>query len=161
MALLQYPQSYQTTTTTTTRQRRQQQSSNPIPIPIPIPISNLNLNLNQNQQVVQQQQQHNHLQSQQSQQQQPQQRRSIVYNFDMSKIADDAVVVAIGRRGSGKTTVITDLLYHKRHFQWGVVMTGTEANTEHYKQFIPELFIYDGFRQDILDALITSTKSKT
>lgn len=33
-------------------------------------------------------------------------------------------------------------------------MTGTEANTEHYRNYIPELFIYDGFRADVLENLI-------
>lgn len=80
--------------------------------------------------------------------------RSIIYNFDINSVPDDGVIIAVGRRRMGKTTLITDLLFHKKHFQWGIVMTGTEANTNHYKQYMPELFIYDGFRPDILERII-------
>ena len=33
--------------------------------------------------------------------------------FDISKIEDDAVIAFIGRRRTGKSVVVKDILYHK------------------------------------------------
>ena len=46
--------------------------------------------------------------------------------FDPSKIGDDKVCVFIGKRGTGKSTLVTDIMYHKRHLPVGIVMSGTE-----------------------------------
>ena len=62
--------------------------------------------------------------------------------FDPSKIADDKVCIFIGKRGSGKSTLVTDILWHKRHIPVGVVMSATEEGNHHYKQFVPDLFIH-------------------
>jgi hypothetical protein len=58
--------------------------------------------------------------------------------FDPSKVADDKVCVFIGKRGTGKSTLVTDILWHKRHIPAGMAMSGTEDGNGHYKQFIPD-----------------------
>jgi len=37
-------------------------------------------------------------------------------------MGDDKVCVFIGKRGTGKSTLVTDILYHKKHLPAGVVM---------------------------------------
>lgn len=42
-----------------------------------------------------------------------------IKKFDLQKIKDHKTLVVTGRRGTGKTTLITDLLYHKEeHPRW-------------------------------------------
>lgn len=44
--------------------------------------------------------------------------------FDPSKMADDKVCVFIGKRGTGKSTLVTDILWHKKHIPAGIAMSG-------------------------------------
>ena len=53
--------------------------------------------------------------------------------FDPSKIGTDKVCVVIGKRGTGKSTLVTDLLYHKRDIPVGIVMSATEEGNHYYK----------------------------
>ena len=78
--------------------------------------------------------------------------------FDPSKIADDKVCVVIGKRGTGKSTLVTDLLYHKRSIPVGVVMSATEEGNHYYKQFVPDLFIYGDYNRDTIEKVIDRQK---
>jgi len=74
--------------------------------------------------------------------------------FDPTTIPDDKVCVFIGKRGTGKSTLVTDILYHKRHLPAGVVMSATEEGNHWYQQFIPDLFIYGEYDKDIVERVI-------
>ena len=53
-------------------------------------------------------------------------------------------IVVIGKPGTGKTTLITDLLYHKKHiFPIGLVFSGTEDSNGHYSKMFPANFVYN------------------
>lgn len=78
--------------------------------------------------------------------------------FDPSKIASDKVCVVIGKRGTGKSTLVTDLLYHKRNIPIGVVMSATEEGNHYYKQFVPDLFIYGDYSKDTIEKVIARQK---
>jgi len=78
--------------------------------------------------------------------------------FDPSKIGNDKVCVVIGKRGTGKSTLVTDLLYHKRNIPVGVVMSATEEGNHYYKQFIPDLFIYGDYSKDTIEKVIARQK---
>lgn len=53
-------------------------------------------------------------------------------------------IVVIGKPGTGKSTLLTSLLYEKSHiFSSAVIMSGTEDSNHHYSQFFPETFIYN------------------
>lgn len=47
--------------------------------------------------------------------------------FDMSSIADDKVVVLIGKRGTGKSFLVKDLLFYHKSIPIVTVISGTEA----------------------------------
>ena len=50
-------------------------------------------------------------------------------------------IVVIGKPGTGKTTLITSILYNKKHiFPVGMVMSGTEDSNGHYGKIFPETF---------------------
>ena len=70
--------------------------------------------------------------------------------FDPSKIGDDKVCVFIGKRGTGKSTLVTDIMYYKKHIPVGIVMSGTEDGNHYYRQFVPDLFIYGDYNKSAI-----------
>ena len=54
--------------------------------------------------------------------------------FDMSKIEDDKVVVFIGKRETGKSFLVKDLLYHHQDMPVGTVISGTEGANSFYSK---------------------------
>jgi hypothetical protein len=74
--------------------------------------------------------------------------------FDITAITDDKVVVMIGKRNTGKSFLIKDLLYYNNHFQVGTVISGTESANHFYGSMIPKIFIHDEFKQSIIDNVV-------
>lgn len=74
--------------------------------------------------------------------------------FDITSITDDKVVVMIGKRNTGKSFLIKDLLFYNNSFQVGTVISGTESANHFYGEMIPKIFIHDEFKQTIIDKVI-------
>lgn len=70
--------------------------------------------------------------------------------FDMRMIKDDKVCVFIGKRETGKSFLVRDLLYHKRHLPVGTVISGTEGANSFYSSIMPPIFIHHVFRPEVL-----------
>jgi len=81
-----------------------------------------------------------------------------IRKFDPSTIGDNRVCVMIGKRGTGKTTLVTDILYHKRHIPVGIVMSGTEEGNSYYQDYVPDLFVYNEYKSDVMDKVINRQK---
>lgn len=68
-------------------------------------------------------------------------------------------IVVIGKPGTGKTTLITSLLYEKSHiFPAGVVMSGTEDSNGHYGRIFPSSFVYNALDKNQIDGFIKRQK---
>ena len=68
-------------------------------------------------------------------------------------------IVVIGKPGTGKTTLITSLLYGKKHiYPVGLVMSGTEDSNGHYRQIFPSVFVYNKLQEDKIDDFIKRQK---
>ena len=78
-----------------------------------------------------------------------------IKKFDPTTIDPCRICVFIGRRGTGKSILVTDILYHMRKIPMGVVMSGTEESNEHYKEYIPDSFIYGQYEPDVIEKIIT------
>lgn len=78
--------------------------------------------------------------------------------FNPATMADDKVCIFIGKRGSGKSCLVTDILYHKRHIPVGVVMSATEEGNHHYKGFVPDLFIYNDYNKEVIERVLERQK---
>jgi hypothetical protein len=65
--------------------------------------------------------------------------------FDMSKIKHDKVVVLIGKRETGKSFLVKDLLWHNQGLPCGTVISGTEGANQFYSRMVPPLFVHDEY----------------
>ena len=70
--------------------------------------------------------------------------------FDMKLIPQDAVCVFIGRRRTGKSTLVKDLLFHHQNIPMGTVISGTEESNSFYSKIIPPIFIHGEYNAAIL-----------
>lgn len=65
--------------------------------------------------------------------------------FDMSRIKHDKVVVLIGKRETGKSFLVKDLLWHNQGLPCGTVISGTEGANQFYSKMVPPLFVHDEY----------------
>ena len=70
--------------------------------------------------------------------------------FNMNMIPDDSVILFIGRRGTGKSWLIKDLMWYKQRFPIGTVISGTEGANAFYSTIVPSLFIHEEFNPSIV-----------
>jgi hypothetical protein len=81
--------------------------------------------------------------------------------FEMSQIPDDSVIVFIGKRNTGKSFLIKDLLWHKKNFPVGAVLSGTEGANAFYSQIVPSLLIHEEFTPNIIANVIKRQQNIT
>jgi len=62
----------------------------------------------------------------------------------------DATCLVVGKRHSGKTTLMTDIMYHMRdRLDFVMGMNGTEnRSTPTLGKFLPQTFVYDHYNED-------------
>lgn len=70
--------------------------------------------------------------------------------FDMKKIKH-SICVFLGRRGTGKSILIKDLLYHHQDIPLVMALSHTDSLTHYYEQFIPPVLIHNEYNPDILE----------
>tara|TARA_A100001011_G_scaffold399716_3_gene509778 strand:+ start:949 stop:1788 length:840 start_codon:yes stop_codon:yes gene_type:complete len=68
------------------------------------------------------------------------------------------VVVLIGRRDTGKSFLVRDLLFHHKDIPLGTVISGTEAGNGFYSEHIPKLFIHDEYSSSIIANILKRQK---
>jgi len=69
--------------------------------------------------------------------------------FDPSVIKSDSVVVFIGKRNTGKSYCMKDILNYHRDIPVGVVISPTERANAYFEKFIPKMLIYDEYNDKI------------
>ncbi len=68
-------------------------------------------------------------------------------------------IVVIGKPGTGKSFLITSLLYEKKHiFPVGVVMSGTEDSNHHYSNIFPSIFVHNKLDEKRIEDFIKRQK---
>ena len=78
--------------------------------------------------------------------------------FDLKQIRFDNVVVLIGKRDTGKSFLCRDILYHHQSIPVGQVISGTEGANKFYSEIVPQLFIHDEFKPDIVSNMLARQK---
>jgi hypothetical protein len=81
--------------------------------------------------------------------------RTITFKPDENK---GPVIVMIGRRDTGKSFLVRDLLYHHRDIPIGTVMSGTEAGNGFYGKHVPKLFIHEEYNSVLIENILRRQK---
>lgn len=74
--------------------------------------------------------------------------------FDMSEITSDKIVMMVGKRGRGKSSLIRDLLYYHQDLPIGVVISPTETLNRFYTGVVPKQFIHDECTPELIEKVI-------
>ena len=81
---------------------------------------------------------------------------SIEFNPDENK---GPVIVLIGRRDTGKSFLVRDLLYYHQDIPIGTVISGTEAGNGFYANHVTKLFIHDEYNSNIIENILKRQKT--
>ena len=85
--------------------------------------------------------------------------------FDMRAISFNPgenkgpVIVLIGRRDTGKSYLVRDLLFYHQDIPIGTVISGTEAGNGFYATHVPRLFIHDEYNTAIIENILKRQKT--
>ncbi len=64
------------------------------------------------------------------------------------------VVVLIGKRDTGKTFLVRDLLWYQQDIPIGTVISGTEEGNGFYSKMVPRLFIHNEYNSAIIENVL-------
>jgi energy-coupling factor transporter ATP-binding protein EcfA2 len=71
--------------------------------------------------------------------------------FDMSTISGDEIVVLVGRRGSGKSLLVKDIMHYQRSIPVGTVISPTEPANQYFSKFVPDVFIHEHYHAGLVE----------
>ena len=80
--------------------------------------------------------------------------------FDMKNISfkinenKGPVVVLIGKRDTGKSLLVRDLLYYQQDIPIGTVISGTEEGNGFYAKMVPKLFVHNEYNTAIIENIL-------
>lgn len=80
--------------------------------------------------------------------------------FDMRNISfkpnenKGPVVVLIGKRDTGKTFLVRDLLFYQQEIPIGTVISGTEEGNGFYGKMVPKLFVHNEYNTAIIENIL-------
>jgi len=80
--------------------------------------------------------------------------------FDMKNISfkptenKGPVVVLIGKRDTGKSFLVRDLLFYHQDIPIGTVISGTEEGNGFYEKMVPKLFVHNEYNTAIIENIL-------
>jgi hypothetical protein len=69
------------------------------------------------------------------------------------------VIVMIGRRDTGKSFLVRDLLFYHQDIPIGTVISGTEAGNGFYAEHVPKLFIHEEYNTVLIENILRRQKT--
>lgn len=78
--------------------------------------------------------------------------------FDPSAIADDKVLVFLGKRNTGKSFLVRDIMFYHRDIPIGTIISPTEKVSPFYNTIVPSLFIHDEYKPELLNNVVLRQK---
>jgi hypothetical protein len=85
--------------------------------------------------------------------------------FEMNNISfksdenNGPVIVLIGRRDTGKSYLVRDLLFYHQDIPIGTVISGTEAGNGFFGEHVPKLFIHNEYNATIIENILKRQKT--
>ena len=84
-----------------------------------------------------------------------------IRKWDPTTMRNDALVLLLGKRGTGKTTLLKDLCFWMRDkVDFGLAMSPTEECTDSLGSFIPESWIYNDFDEGKVAQLMETQRQQ-
>lgn len=80
--------------------------------------------------------------------------------FDPSKMKSTSVVLLIGKRGSGKSTIAEDIMSYQTGIGEGVCVSPTDKLTGFWRKHIPPLFIHHKYTPQITEDFLAHQSEK-
>lgn len=74
--------------------------------------------------------------------------------FDPSTIKPDSTVIFLGKRHTGKSFALKDILSYHKDLPIGVVISPTEVANKHFEKFIPKMLIHDEYDPNIVNKFL-------
>jgi hypothetical protein len=87
-------------------------------------------------------------------------RKEKIHKFDLDSLYNDSTILVLGRRRSGKSWLIRDLMYHKRFMKQVLVFSGTEHVSPFMGDFIPDIFIHSDFSSELVENVLVNQSIK-
>lgn len=81
-----------------------------------------------------------------------------IAKFDPTNMVPNPAIVIIAKRGTGKSVMAKDLLYHLRKMPGGVIISPTDKLNGEYKKFFPDIYIHYEITEEILAKIMLRQK---
>lgn len=78
-----------------------------------------------------------------------------VRKFEPRTIKESRIIFIIGKRHTGKSVLMRDILYHMPRPDYVLAMAPTEDTLKQFRTFLPECCIFDHFSQEKLERTVT------
>ena len=73
--------------------------------------------------------------------------------FKSEDIVEHAAICMVAKRASGKSWIVRDILYQKRHYAAGMIICPTDRMSNFYDDFFPSSFIHYEYTSELLGSL--------
>lgn len=75
--------------------------------------------------------------------------------FDPTTMKRHRIILFVGKRGTGKSVLMNDMLYHFRNVvDFGIAFSPTEETAESFRRCMPEQWIYSSFDPTKLESML-------
>jgi len=81
--------------------------------------------------------------------------------FDIRNIKDDSVILFIGKRNTGKSFLVKDIMHNFKNLPVGVVISPTESSNHFFEDFIPGMLIYDNYDPNVIQRFVNRQRKIT
>lgn len=73
---------------------------------------------------------------------------------------DAPVIVLLGKRNTGKSYLIKDLLYYQQTIPVGTVISGSESGNGFYGKIVPKIFIHNEYNSGLIERVLLRQKKE-
>lgn len=84
-----------------------------------------------------------------------------VRRFDPAFLQESITCLLVGKRATGKSTLMKDFLYHTKNVPYGIAVSGSEVVNQFYTGILPPEFVYDEYSPELMQKLIKFQTKRT